>query len=73
MNKYALKQIARVALFMVFAIWGAMLMIVALFAMAAASGAAGDPVQPKAIWVLLVAAILMCGNAYILAKIWEWK
>lgn len=73
MKKYALKQIARVALFLVFAIWFGMLGAVAMLAMLAGSGAAGDPVQPYAIWVFLGAAALMFGDAYILWKIWEWK
>ena len=73
MKKYALKQLVRLAVFTVGAIWFAMLGCVALIALVVASGAAGDPGQPKAIWVCFGATALMFGNGYLLSKVWEWK
>ena len=68
MKKYVLKQIVRVALFTVMAIWNGLLMVVWFIALASASAG-----QKYAGIVLVGDSLVLWGGLYIMFKIWEWK
>ena len=70
MKSSVLKEIVRVALFMVCAIWGGMLFAVLLIAMAYDAGTVGM-LKPMLVWI--AAALLIVGDVYIMWRIWEWK
>lgn len=67
MSKSLVKEIVRLAAFMVAAIWAGMLMLVGFMATLFSAE------QPKAIWVALAAAMLLIGTLCIMNRVWRWK